>query len=134
MFVVAAHGIIRKENKILVTRRSLNNEYKPGLWDVPGGKIEAGETVEEGLRREIREESNLEVHIRKIEYAYTNLDGLPKSQYVILVYVCDYKSGEVSLSPEEHDAYRWVVPHHIRTINAIHFLKEWCDHVSIPKG
>ena len=57
LFVVAA--IIKKENKILATQRGYG-EFE-GLWEFPGGKIEEGETKEEALVREIKEELNADI-------------------------------------------------------------------------
>jgi len=58
--VVAA--IIRKDGKILITRRR-PNAHLAGLWEFPGGKVEAGESLYAALEREIREEVGLEIRI-----------------------------------------------------------------------
>ena len=72
--VVAA--VIRNDNKIFATQRGYG-EFKDG-WEFPGGKIEAGETPEEALAREIKEEldTNISVdeYIDTIEYDYPTLD------------------------------------------------------------
>ena len=59
--VVAA--IIRKEDEILATQRGYG-EWQD-WWEFPGGKIEAGETPEEALKREIREELSTEINVEK---------------------------------------------------------------------
>jgi len=54
--------IIRKEdNKVFITRRKENKEFSPGLWETVGGRIEKGETVEEALKREVKEELNVDI-------------------------------------------------------------------------
>ena len=58
--VVAA--IIRKDGRILITRRR-PNAHLAGLWEFPGGKVEAGESLRAALEREIREEIGLEIRI-----------------------------------------------------------------------
>ena len=72
--VVAA--VIRNDNKIFATQRGYG-EFKDG-WEFPGGKIEVGETPEEALAREIKEEldTNISVdeYIDTIEYDYPTLD------------------------------------------------------------
>ncbi len=60
-FVVVAAAIIYQEGKILLTRRKLD-AHQGGLWEFPGGKQEAGETLEECLRRELKEEIAIEVN------------------------------------------------------------------------
>ena len=59
--VVAA--IIKKDNKILATQRGYG-EFE-GLWEFPGGKVEQGETKEEALIREIKEELNADIEVEK---------------------------------------------------------------------
>lgn len=127
-FKIAAHGIIRKDDKILATRRSDINDYKPLFWDFPGGKIEAGETAEEGLRREIREETGLEVKVNGVEYVFTNLEGLPEQQHFQLVYGCEYTKGEIVLNPEEHDEYQWLTIDELKHQDNVHFVKGWLEY------
>ena len=59
--VVAA--IIQKENKILATKRGYGEFIN--MWEFPGGKIESGETKEQALVREIKEELNIEISVDK---------------------------------------------------------------------
>ena len=65
-------GIVCRENKILVTQRGYG-EFKDG-WEFPGGKLEAGETGVEALKRELREELDMEVVVgdllETVEYDY----------------------------------------------------------------
>ena len=53
--------IINEESKILFCKRSQNKKVAPGVWHMPGGKIEEGESVEEAIIRELKEELNLSV-------------------------------------------------------------------------
>ncbi len=126
-FVVAAHGIIRNEDKILATRRSATNDYKPGVWDFPGGKVEAGETPEAGLRREIKEETGLDVNVGRIDHVFANLTELPQMQYFLLLYECVFKGGDIILNPEEHDEYRWVTIEELRQMPTIHLIESWIN-------
>jgi 8-oxo-dGTP diphosphatase len=72
IFQVAA-GVIVQDGKYLITRR-YDDSHQGGLWEFPGGKREEGETLVECLRREIKEELDLEVEVgqllRKVCYAY----------------------------------------------------------------
>jgi 8-oxo-dGTP diphosphatase len=127
-FTVAAHGIIRKDDKILTTRRAESSAYKPLVWDFPGGKINPGETVEEGLLREIQEETKLEVTIHHLDYVFTSLEELPGQQHFQLLYECTYQSGEVTVNPEEHDEYQWVTLGELKQKDNIHFVKDWLEY------
>ena len=98
--VVAA--IIRCGNEIFATQRGYGN-YKD-WWEFPGGKIESGETPEEALIREIKEELATEITVNKyittVEYDY------PEFHLTMRCYWCSIKSGELTLL--EHEADRWL--------------------------
>lgn len=98
--VVAA--VIRKDDKIFATQRGYG-EFKDG-WEFPGGKIEDGETPEQALGREIREELNTEIQVGKlidtIEYDY------PKFHLSMDCFWCEIMQGGLEL--KEHEAARWL--------------------------
>lgn len=98
--VVAA--VIRKDNKIFATQRGYG-EFKDG-WEFPGGKIEEGETPEQALTREIREELDTEIQVGKlidtIEYDY------PKFHLSMDCFWCEIMQGGLEL--KEHEAARWL--------------------------
>ena len=99
--VVAA--IIRKEDEILATQRGYG-EWQD-WWEFPGGKIEAGETPEEALKREIREELSTEINVEEflctVEYDY------PKFHLTMHCYLCSLLTEALHLN--EHEAAKWLV-------------------------
>lgn len=98
--VVAA--VIRKDDKIFATQRGYG-EFKDG-WEFPGGKIEEGETSEQALVREIREELNTDIKVGKlidtIEYDYPNF------HLSMECFWCEIVKGGLEL--KEHEAARWL--------------------------
>ena len=122
-FYMAAHALIRRDDLFLVTRRSAVNDYMPLKWDIPGGFVEPGEPMEEALKRELKEETNLTVRVDKVLYIYSNLSQLPKKQVFQAVYLCDYIDGEIKINPEEHDQYTWMKKEQLPALDAIAFLK-----------
>ncbi len=97
-----AAGLIRKDNKLFATQRGYGN-FKD-WWEFPGGKIEAGETPEEALAREIREELAVEIsigeHLITVEYDY------PEFHLLMDCYWCSVKEGHLTLL--EHEAAKWL--------------------------
>lgn len=118
---VAITAIINKDNKYLIIRRSQNKKRFPGMWTVPGGKLETKDyldlpkdtkfywynVLEKALQREVLEEVGIK--IKNIRYltslATVHPDGSPS-----LVISCtgDYLSGKIKLQEEETDQYAWV--------------------------
>ncbi|MCD7842354.1 MAG: (deoxy)nucleoside triphosphate pyrophosphohydrolase [Lachnospiraceae bacterium] len=98
--VVAA--VIRHENKIFATQRGYG-EFKDG-WEFPGGKVEPGETEQEALMREIREELDTVIavgeQITRVEYDY------PTFHLSMNCFWAEVVSGDLVL--KEHEAARWL--------------------------
>ncbi len=105
--VVAA--IIHEGNSFLATQRGYG-EFK-GLWEFPGGKIDDGESNEEALIREIKEELNCDIKINKflltIEYTY------PTFHLIMHCYLCNLLSEFTLL---EHDDYQWLDKNTLRDV------------------
>lgn len=109
--VVAA--IIIDDGKVFATQRGYG-EFKDG-WEFPGGKIDAGETPEEALIREIKEELDTEIVVKElldtVEYDY------PKFHLFMDCFICKIKSGELVL--KEHEASKWLTK---ETLDSVEWL------------
>lgn len=120
-WVVAVVGIIVRENEILAMRRS-ELKVGAGLWEATSGRVEPGEEPIDAMRREILEETGLEVrvHDRPVD-AYTARRG--ESPMVVIVFRADWIAGEVERS-DEHDAHRWVSPDEFAELSTLDRLAE----------
>lgn len=104
---VAGKAVVRKNGKILLLQRHLGTGFDPGLWELPGGKIDPGEDLVEALSREIREEVGLAVTVGR---PFKTWHFVKDPFWVTgVTFVCDYVGGEVRLS-REHNAYEWIEP------------------------
>lgn len=107
LHIVAVTGVIEKNGKYLIVKRSNNEIAFPGKWTIPGGKVERGHSIHQTLKREIREEVGLEVG-DKINFIGDDEFTRPDSFHVVgLTFLCKYKSGEVKLCKDLTD-YRWI--------------------------
>lgn len=108
-FYIAVKGIIRRgDGKILVLKRSAEDDHLPGVWETVGGGIEHEETPQEALKREILEETGLSVTIGEPFNVFTFRKDTGEFK-VGITFLCDMMGGEVRLS-HEHSDYRWIVP------------------------
>lgn len=107
--VVAA--IIQDGDKILATQRGYG-EFKDG-WEFPGGKIEEGETPNQALVREIREELDTIIEVGElldtVQYDY------PGFHLIMHCYLCTIKSGNLVL--KEHKAAKWLTKEELDTVD-----------------
>lgn len=119
-------GIIIKNGKVLLNKR--NDTEKPelhGLWEFPGGKMEIGETIEENLVREIREECGYTVEIiSQLRMTWTVKIPNPRSthygiQIYLLPFVCKIIEGDGIVNDEEVMETVWVSPEEVNTYNLI---------------
>ena len=106
--VVAA--IIRKGDKIFATQRGYG-EWKD-WWEFPGGKMEEGETPEEALKREIREELSAEINVGEllttVEYDY------PAFHLTMHCFLCSLLTEGLHLN--EHEAARWLTKDELHSV------------------
>jgi len=121
-FFAAGHALIEKDGTYLVTMRSRINPYMPLKWDIPGGTVKPGETIEDSVHREVAEETNLKIEIVRPIHIYTNLDQFPNRQTFQVVYLCKYIDGDVNLSIFEHKEYKWLTWDKIKQLDTIAFL------------
>ena len=120
--VVAA--IIKKDDKIFITKRSYGEFVD--MWEFPGGKVEVGETQEEALIREIKEE--LELDITNLNYLTTVEYDYPSFHLIMHCFICELIKGEFTLL--EHEAARWLTKEELDKVNwlpadveIVHILK-----------
>lgn len=103
--------ILNKKNKVLLLEASEKTKI-PGKWSFPGGHIELKESVENSLKREIKEETNLEIK----DISPINTEVI-KDTYTI-IFSATYLSGEIQLS-DEHKNYRWVDLEEMKNIDLL---------------
>ena len=121
--VVAA--IIRKGGKIFATQRGYG-EWKD-WWEFPGGKMEVGETPEEALVREIREELSAEISVDEflctVEYDY------PAFHLKMYCYLCSLVTEALHLN--EHEAARWLTKDELNSVKWLPADAELISHLRV---
>lgn len=107
-YAIAVKSIILKENKVLVLKRHASDPHNPATWDIPGGRLNPSEDPFVGMRREVKEETGLDVVINMTldTQQFTRQDG----QHITMIFfLCTPTSTNIQLS-EEHTEYAWKTP------------------------
>lgn len=114
-------SVVVKDGKILLIKRSSYDNYNSGEWDMPGGRIEDGEGIFDGHKREVFEETKLKIDI--IEpircWAVDRLDG----KHVGITFLSKYLDGDIILS-NEHTEHKWLSPDKVQKTDAAQWIKE----------
>lgn len=113
MMITVVAALIKKDNKYLIARRSTGSTDVLGKWEFPGGKVEKGETEQQALEREIKEE--FEMNIIANKFLVNNVYEYPNKTIDLRLYECIYISGEFSL--HDHSEYRYVDINDIITLD-----------------
>lgn len=109
MFKILTKSIIVKDSNILILKRSEESKFGAGLWDIPGGKLEFAETLNESIIREIKEETNISIKVLKTIASTSSLNTSKNKQFVTIIYLCEYRGGNVKID-NEHTDYKWINP------------------------
>lgn len=121
--VSVAGIVVRDDDRVLVIRRDDN-----GRWEAPGGVLELDESFEDGVRREVLEETGLTVTVERLTGVYKNLN----QGIVALVFRCSPAGGDAHPTPEAREV-RWMtteqVPSSMNPAFAVRVLDAFDDHV-----
>jgi len=126
--IVAGKAVIIENEKVIVLKRSSDDNFRPGTYDLPGGKVEHGENPILGLKREVEEEIGLMINV----IAPTRIwDFVIDDTHTIgITYFCRLIGGSEKLS-HEHDGYEWIKLSEIEKKDLPKWLKE--DIVTVMK-
>jgi len=126
-YIISVYALVRNEKgEYLLLRRSENSRTNPGKWDLPGGKVDRGETLKEAVAREVQEETGISVNPGGIAGEVTF--ELPAKKVIAIVYDGGFNVIDVQLS-YEHVEYAWVALEEIVKMEALpayfrNFFKE----------
>ena len=111
---IGVGAVVFRENKVLLVKR--NKPPGKGLWAIPGGRLELGETLQEAAEREVREETGVIIRARNPAYTFEVIErdnqGCIRFHYVIVDLLADYISGDPHPESDVSEA-RWIDPHEL---------------------
>ena len=106
-FKIAVKSFIVNDGKLLIIKRADDDSFMPGIWEIPGGKLELNEDLILGLKRETKEETGLDIEVdREISVRdFTINDELKIELHPFLCNAIDIDNIKLS---EEHSEYLWI--------------------------
>ncbi|MDO8647193.1 MAG: NUDIX domain-containing protein [Candidatus Diapherotrites archaeon] len=105
-FGVAVKGFIVDDGKLLLLKREPKNVQMPGIWEISGGRLELGESPFDGLKREVLEETGLNVEI-VMPLSVRHFTRSDKQTITMIIFLCKPLGNEVKLS-KEHTEFEWI--------------------------
>lgn len=124
LFVVPQKAMIQEGGKFLILKRSPDAHTYPNHWDFPGGRLESGEDIKEGLEREVFEETGLKVNVKEPVFVFKEMSN--NHYAVFIIYLCKKISGEVKIS-HEHTDFKWATKEEILKLKIENFLRAFLE-------
>ena len=107
--IIGVGAVVVRQGRVLLVRRA--TEPLKGEWSVPGGMLELGEKLRDGVRREVREETGIEVEVGEVLDVFDSIfpdeHGRTQYHYVLIDYLCRRVSGEAKAGSDVSDVL-WV--------------------------
>ena len=131
---VGVGAVIVEDGRILLVRRA--NEPNRLKWSIPGGLVNAGETLAEALKREIKEECGLEIDVGDVACVSEEVfleNGEIKFHYVIIDFYAKIVGGELRVGSDALEA-KWVRFDEINDLNVVDFVKRLVERIRSGEG
>ena len=103
--------------KVFLAKRAETKKFLPGVFELPGGHIDFGEDIVDGLIREIKEEFSMQISVGDPFYVFTYVNNIKGSHSIEVNYFATFKNPieNIHLNPEDHSIYGWFTEDEIAT-------------------
>jgi 8-oxo-dGTP diphosphatase len=120
---VAVVGVVKLwDNRILLLKRNVQRRTSPGKWQSPSGFMKEGESAEEAVLREIKEETSLDGTIIRSGNSFEVVDEW--GRWIIVPFLISVTSENVVIDPREHSDFKWLVADNISNWECVKGLDE----------
>jgi 8-oxo-dGTP diphosphatase len=124
---VAVIGVVKLDDEeeeayILLLKRSAQRRTSPNKWQTPSGFMNEGESAEEAVLREVKEETALEGTIKKSGSAFEVVDEW--ARWIIIPFLISVKSNKVVIDTREHSEFRWVKVNEVSSFECVKGIDE----------
>jgi ADP-ribose pyrophosphatase YjhB (NUDIX family) len=120
--IVGVGAVVLRDGEVLIVRRA--NPPRQGEWSIPGGALERGEKLRDGIAREVLEETGLVVEVGPVLEVFDSIhpdpDGRIRYHYVLVDYLCHSHSG-TALAASDASELRWARPEELPALGMRQF-------------
>lgn len=104
--------------KVFLPKRAETKKFLPGVYELPGGHIDYGEDIVEGLKREIREEFSMEIKVGDPFAVFTYLNEIKGSHSIEVIYLANFLGDieNIKINPEDHSGYKWIAENELSEV------------------
>ena len=109
-------------NKVFLPRRAETKKFLPDVYELPGGHIDFGEDIEQGLKREIMEEFGMRIEVGDPFFVFTYFNEVKGSHSTEVDYFARFIDplGHITIHPEDHSEFGWFVEHELDQVISVH--------------
>ncbi len=103
------HRTVDGNEKVFLPKRADTKKFLPGKYELPGGHVDYGESIEAGLKREIREELGIDVSLGDPFAVFTYMNEIKGSHSIEVVYfaIVTGNPDHITIEPDDHSSYGW---------------------------
>ena len=103
------HYRFRNSVKVFLPKRASTKKFLPDLWEMPGGHVDFGEDIVEGLKREVKEEFGMEISVGDPFSVFTYINEIKGSHSIEVVYFAKFLDPleDLTINPEDHSEFKW---------------------------
>lgn len=96
--------------KVFLPRRAKTKKFLPDVYELPGGHIDYGEDMIDGLKREIREEFEMEIEVCDPFAVFTYMNEIKGTHSIEVIYFAQFKKDieNIKINPEDHSCFEWI--------------------------
>lgn len=104
------HHDFNGTQKVFLPRRATTKKFMPDIYELPGGHVDFGEDIIDGLKREIKEELNMSVNVGDPFYVFTYQNEIKGSHSIEVIYFAEFIEpiDIISIQPEDHSEFIWL--------------------------
>ena len=111
VFTVAAfiHRKFDNVEKVFLPKRAITKKFLPGVYELPGGHVDFGEKMVKALKREVREEHEMNIKIGDPFYVFTYTNNIKGSHSIEVIYFATFVGSikDIKIHPEDHSKFGW---------------------------